>query len=193
MLFKDIENDSEDDKINEAIRILTIKKASYDDWQARLPKAAAAAAAAAPATLPPPAATGRPYLVSHPSHYDYILDHKDTINWPINEQNAKIGFEEVIARHGTVTNNIRTLTRIILNPSVADQLDDRDHRFKEKKRVLDGQYYIITGKEYNTPDRYQSYVYEKVEPPNICKKVGLYTGLGIGSFGMISFDKLMNP
>jgi hypothetical protein len=190
ILFKDIKNVSEDDKINEAIRILTMKKESYDSWQARLAKAPPAAAPA-PAPAPtPPAATGIPYsysLVSHHSHNDYILDHKDIIKWPKNEQNEKIGFEETIDRHGSVINNISTLTRIILNPIVAKPLDERDPRYEEKNRFSDGKYYIITGREYNSNKPLQSYVYEKVNSPNICRKVGLYTGM-LGSISGVSFD-----
>ena len=122
---------------------------------------------------------------------DYRLDYGNVLNYPKDESNDYIVFEQTVGRMGTGPNRVSKLNRILLTDIAMDAHKRRlaqGVRDEEIERVLSNQYFVITEMESASPDALPKALYEKIGESNIVKRVGSYQGAMASEIKKLIFE-----
>ena len=172
--FEHVKDETDSDKLNEAIGLLN-KKMLFDRDLAKrmsLPKQHFN-----PVSVSEQKSHLDDYLTSraaaaptHSTPTKYLLDLNDDIFYPVNSDKNYIVFEQNIDRKGLVENRVRRLNRVVNtdNPEI--------------------HYYVITDMEQNSLNPLPKDLYEKIGEPDIVKKVGSYNGITTSNITGITID-----
>ena len=160
-MFENVKNGEDEDEIKKAIEWL-IRKKGHNSGLSHQPKLHSVQSNTDTADT---AATRAPA----PQKKEPLI-YTDTIDYPLDEKKQYISFEQLVGHMGRGPNRVKTLTRVT---------------FDNDKTKL---YYVITDMESASSDALPQALYEKIQEPNIVKRVGRYEGIMASKIDKLIFE-----